>query len=384
MTSDSAARRLVLVGAGHTNLQVVRMWRRRPIPGWSLTLVSPFSVATYSGMLPGTLAGLYEPREMEIELRSLTEQCGTELIVEAVTGFDSAEREIRFAERRPLRFDMASVGIGSVPGQRELWQGRAGVLSIKPMATFFDRLENRIGDRKTVQSEPFKIVIAGGGSAGFEVGCCLDERLRYRGLNTGILLADAHDDILTGYSRRAVRLARREMDRRGILFHGSRRIIGCEETHQETKATVVLTFDDETALSADLVIWATGAAPPRVLEQFDLPKTPDGFLAVRRTLRSTGDLPVFAVGDTAGFVGQTIPKAGVYAVREGPILCHNLRALAAGQPLVEYRPQRRFLSLLSTGDGRAIMQYYGFACHTRWAGRLKDRIDRRFMSRFRM
>jgi len=326
---------------------------------------------------------------MEIELLPLAEHCGAELIVASVTGFDPVQREIRFDGRPPIRFDIASIGIGSVPGQRELWQGRAGVLSLKPMATFLERLERRIGDRTAAnlsvgRSEPLKIMIVGAGAAGVEVAFCLDERLRNRGLTTGILLADAHDEILSGYSSGAVRLARREMDRRGILFHPKRRINRCEDAPEGTTGTVVVTFDDGAVLSADLVIWATGAAPPPVLEQFDLPKTPDGFPAVRPTLQSTTDLPVFIVGDTAGFVDEPVPKAGVYAVREGPILCHNLRALAEGRALVEYKPQHRFLSLLSTGDGRAIMEYRGFSFHTHWAGLLKDRIDRRFMARFRV
>jgi len=389
MNPNPTARRLVLIGAGHTNLQVVHMWRQRPIPGVSLTLISPFDRATYSGMLPGTLAGLYESAEMEIELLPLAEHCGAELIVAAVTQFDSVQREIRFDGRPPIGFDIASIGIGSVPGHRELWQGRAGVLSLKPMATFLERLQRRIGDRTAAnpsvgRTEPLKIMIVGGGAAGVEVAFCLDERLRSRGLSTGILLVDAHDEILSGYSSKAVRLANREMDRRGILFAPGRRIIRCEDGPAGTAETVVVTFDDETSVSADLVIWATGASAPPVLEQFDLPKTADGFPEVRPTLQSTADLPVFIVGDTAGFVDEPVPKAGVYAVREGPILCHNLRALVEGQPLIEYKPQHQFLSLLSTGDGRAIMEYHGFSFHTRWAGLLKDRIDRRFMARFRV
>src|SRR6516165_5755781 len=136
MNSVLPSRDLVLIGAGHTNLHVVRMWRMRPIPDVQLTLVSPFSRATYSGMLPGTLAGLYQPDDMEIDLYRFSESCGARLIVDEVVGLNPDSREVLFADRPALRFDVASIGIGSVPGQRELWQGKPGVLSIKPMATF--------------------------------------------------------------------------------------------------------------------------------------------------------------------------------------------------------------------------------------------------------
>jgi hypothetical protein len=73
----------------------------------------------------------------------------------------------------------------------------------------------------------------------------------------------------------------------------------------------------------------------------------------------------------------------VYAVREGPVLRENLALAASGQPANRrYRPQRRFLALLNTGDGRAICSYGELAVTGRWAMVLKDRIDRRFMRRF--
>ena len=81
-------RDLVLIGAGHTHLHVARMWRMRPIDNVRLTVVSPFSRATYSGMLPGTLAGLYRPEEMEIDLWRFVPACGGRLIVAEALGLD--------------------------------------------------------------------------------------------------------------------------------------------------------------------------------------------------------------------------------------------------------------------------------------------------------
>ena len=93
---------------------------------------------------------------------------------------------------------------------------------------------------------------------------------------------------------------------------------------------------------------------------------------------------IFATGDCASLVTDPrLPKAGVYAVRQGPVLAHNLKAHAAGRPLRAYRPQRDFLSLLNLGDGRAIAVKWGFSAEGGWAWRLKDAIDRRFVRRYR-
>ncbi len=384
-----STRELVLVGAGHTNLHVVREWRTRPLPGVQLTLISPFGRATYSGMLPGTLAGLYQPDEMQIDLQRLTAGTGIRLIVAEATGLQPDARLITFADRDPVRFDVCSVGIGSVPGQREIWQSSSRVLSIKPMTTFLPRLDAIMALHEGAV-DPLRCIVVGSGAAGTEVTFCLDHWLHSRGIAHRLTLIDGHAEILPGYVPAFVRTARRLMSARGVEVRLSQRVEAISETARlqstvpKTVAppSVQVRLSEGTTLFADLVIWATSATPPAVLDHFQLPKTDDGFLAVRATLQTTADAPVFVVGDTAGFVDQRLPKAGVYAVREGPILWQNLQNLLAGRPLVEYHPQRGFLSLLATGDRQAILQYKGWSLHGAWVWKLKDYIDRKFMRLF--
>lgn len=375
MTNALPSRDLLLIGAGHTNLHVVRMWKMRPIPDVRLTLVSAFSRATYSGMLPGTLAGLYQPDAMSIDLCRFTECCGARLIVDEAIAFEPEIRRVLFADRPPLRYDVASIGIGSVPGQRELWAGNPRVLSIKPMATFMARFEQRL--RSLPRGETVRLAIIGAGAGGTEVAFGLEAWLRSRAIDAQVSLVDAHSEILSGYTEGTIARARREMARRGITVIPGRRV---QSISGEAGSDVV--FDDGTSLPADIVIWATVAAPPPVLANFRLPKADDGFLAVDATLKSVADFPVFAVGDSATIVGEQIPKAGVYAVREGPILWENLNRIFASRELVRYEPQRGFLSLLSTGDGQAIAEYKGFSGHGRWAWKWKDHIDRKFMKMY--
>jgi selenide, water dikinase len=189
-----------------------------------------------------------------------------------------------------------------------------------------------------------------------------------------VTLVDAHTEILRGYTAGAIRRARAEMSRRGIDVQLGKRVGRLAGAAQPQ-----LAFDDGAEFTVDIIIWATAASPPDVLANFRLPKDERGFLTVRPTLQTTADFPVFAVGDTAGIVGADLPKAGVYAVREGPVLWENLQRLFAGRDLIPYEPQRGFLSLLSTGDGRAILDYKGFSTHGRRAWQLKDHIDRKFM-----
>lgn len=363
-------RDLVLIGAGHTNLHVVRMWRMKPIPDVRLTVVSPFGLATYSGMLPGTLAGLYDPDEMTIDLYRFCQSAGARLIVAEAVGLDPVKRRIELRGRPPIGYDVASVGIGSVPAAGDVWRDDPNVLSIKPMQTFRQRLLARLATIES-GSAAVSITVVGAGAAGVEVSLCLDAFLRARNMNATLTLVAAGEEVLSGYADRTAHLARRELERRGVHLQFGQPAEGLADGR--------LTLADGGAIPADLVIWAVSAAPPAVLANFDLPKTDDGFLAVKTTLESTGRDDVYVVGDTATIVENPVPKAGVYAVREGPVLWNNLNRCFRGERPVAYEPQTGFLSLLATGDGRAIAEYKGFATHGRLAWKLKDYIDRKFM-----
>jgi selenide, water dikinase len=97
------------------------------------------------------------------------------------------------------------------------------------------------------------------------------------------------------------------------------------------------------------------------------------------------DDSIFAAGDCATMTDDPRPRAGVFAVRQGPVLARNLMAAALGKPLETYRPQGDFLTILRSGKGRAIAGRGRFlALEGRWVWRWKDRIDRNFMALFQV
>ena len=126
---------------------------------------------------------------------------------------------------------------------------------------------------------------------------------------------------------------------------------------------------------------ATGAAAPSWPAHSGLATDSDGFIRVNRMLQSLSHPFVFAAGDVAAY-SDARPKSGVFAVRAGPPLAANLRALRCGQALHEWLPQKRALYLISTGNGNALASWGGFSASGAWAWRWKDRIDRRFMAQF--
>ncbi len=367
-----ARKHVVLLGVGHTNAHIVRMWGMNPIVDADLTCISDNAIATYSGMLPAALAGQNSRQDMEIDLVRLCASVGARLIVEGVSGLDVARRVVGFSDRPPIPFDVLSVGIGSVPTLDGTEVEGESLLKIKPMQTFLDRLAmavknvvDRIGDRS------LRIVIAGSGVAGTEITFCLPAFLKGKTAAFSLHMVTRSQEILAGVIPSFRDRVRAELQQRDVGVSTGRIVV------RVTPEGVWLNNGE--LIEADLVIWATGATAPPVLSQLQLPVDQRGFIATDATLRSTSGAAVFAVGDSGTIISGKLAKAGVYAVRQGPILWENIQKLLTGKTLEEFRPQKSFLKLLNTGDGSAIGEYKGFSFSGRWVMKWKDRIDRKFM-----
>lgn len=377
----------MLLGIGHTNAHVLRMWGMSPIPDTDLTCISDSGIATYSGMLPAVLAGQVPKEEMEIDLVRLCSSVGSRLITSEVTGLDKTQRLIHFADRPPIPFDVLSIGIGSVPSVAGVDIEGSSLLKIKPMQTFLDRLSKAVVgaiERLNAKSNPsddepqaLRIVVAGSGVAGLEITFCLSNFIKgITSLPCSLHVVTRSSEILDGVIPSMRNRVYAELQERDIPVTTGKTVVRVDDNG--------LLLNDGTEIEADIVIWATGASHPELLGQLDLPCDDRGFLATDNRLQSTSTLPIFAVGDTGTIVTEKLPKAGVYAVRQGPILWQNIKSLLLGEPLTRYKPQRSFLKLLNTGNGHAIGEWKGFSFSGRMAMKLKERIDSRFMKMYRV
>lgn len=381
VTEKIPGRRIVLVGVGHTNAHVLKKWRSNPIADTELVCVSDHSVATYSGLLPAVLAGQHPRSAMEIDLLRLCQMASARLIIDQVTSIDGKERTLTFMNYPPIHFDVLSMGIGSVPDCGDVDFTDSNVVTIKPMQTFLRRLSSGIEQGLVAGSQDsptVSVLIIGGGAAGAEIACCLPAFLKKKLIRPEFKITLVHrgHEILSNTSKRTATLLRNVFNKKGV------RVITGKEVVRIVGQNVFL--DDGQKLSADLVIWATGAAPPPLIANLDFPKDDRGFLLTDHTLRITSGEPIFVVGDTGTIYQEQLAKAGVYAVRQGPVLWENIQRVLAGKPLQKYQPQKQFLRLLNTGDGQAIAEWLGFSFRHKLMKSWKDSIDIKFMQQYQV
>lgn len=395
---------IVLLGIGHTNAHVLKMWKMNPLDNAQLVCISNDPIATYSGMMPGVLAGQYEVPQMEIDLVRLCVSAGARLIIGEVTGIDAENREVHFADRPPLLFDALSIGIGSRPSFRGVElasrsaseeEKPANLVAIKPMQTFLPRLRRRMetlcrnareGRKGSEPSSRMNIAVVGGGIGSIEVAFCLDQRLKQQPESIGlaadqeyqISLVTGGAQIGSGLNQQTTAKIIKECQRRGISVQVQSRVTQVVESNEFSG----LRLKDGSSLPADAVVWATSAVAPPLLSKLGFETDDKGFLLTRSTLQLKSHDRIFAVGDTGTMEAYQLPKAGVYAVRQGPVLWDNLRRLVWNRKLTQYVPQTKFLKLVNTASGSAIAEYGSRAFEGRWCWWLKDRIDRKFMAMY--
>ena len=363
-------RRLVLVGAGHAHLHLLRQAGRLRTVGVDVTLIAPPRFQ-YSGLASGVLSGALQPEAAEIDIAALAAAFGVRHLPQPVIGIDRAARLVTVASGETKPYDRLSLNIGSVASDPYGLISQKDVWPVKPLAALLAlraRLETLWArDRQTV-----RVVVAGGGHSALEIAaslCGLAER------------NDVHPDVTviapdpgSGLPPSARTRLLATLTARGVIFQTGvvvgRSKGGCH-------------MSDGTVCPCDVLVLATGLAAPSLIADLNLPVDGDGRLRVRPTMQSVDDPAIFAVGDCAVIDGHQRPAAGVFGVRAAPIMLSNLAALGDGRPARPYRPQKKWLSIMDLGDDRGLAVRGQFWSLGGPALRLKRYLDLGFVRRMR-
>lgn len=355
-------RHLLLVGAGHAQLAVLRRFARDPLPGVRLTLLTPTAKTLYSGMLPGLIAGHFKTPELLIDVAGLAAAAGATLLLDRATGIDPAARLVSRAQGPAIGFDVLSLDIGAASGARLVPGALDHAVSLRPIDSLPDRLAAMLA------TSPSPIVVVGGGAAGVEIVLALRQRF---GPAPALRLVAGGPHILPGFSPLLRHRLAKVLADRAIAVSVGQRVTAVSAHYVH--------FADGSRLPAAATIWATAAAPQPWLATTGL-ALDHGFLRVNARLQAAPH--VFAAGDTVAF-HPDVPRSGVHAVRAGPVLAHNLRAWLLGEDLRCYHPQRRALAILATGPRHAVLAGRGPVWSGRWVWLLKRHLDRRWVARHR-
>ncbi|MCM2306724.1 MAG: selenide, water dikinase SelD [Sulfuritalea sp.] len=378
--SGPVLRDIVLIGGGHSHVGVLHMFAMRPLPGVRLTLICTDTDTPYSGMLPGYIAGHYGFDEVHIDLRRLAEFAGARYYRDEVTGIDRAARQVICRQRPPVAYDALSINVGSTPQLALIAGAGEHAVPVKPIRRFNERWL-ALFERVRSHAGATTIAVVGAGAGGVELTLAMQYRLRnelvLRGRSPDELrfhLFSAEAEILPTHNAAVRRAFESVLAARGVTLHRGAEVSRVDAGCLQTRSGEVL--------EADEIVWVTQAGGAAWLVGTGLALDESGFIRVNEALQSATDPLIFAAGDCASMTGHSLEKAGVFAVRMGRPLAENLRRSVSGKALLAYRPQPRWLALISTGDRHAIASRGALYARGDWVWRWKDWIDRRFMRKF--
>ncbi|MBX2824787.1 MAG: selenide, water dikinase SelD [Gammaproteobacteria bacterium] len=363
---------IVLLGGGHSHALLIRQWAMKPLPGVRLTLISRDVLTPYSGMLPGYVAGHYTSEEIHIDLARLCRWAGVRFIEATVTGLDLDARQVRLLDRPAIDYDCVSIDTGSTPDQ-SIPGSAEFTVPVKPIHRLQEHWQSFV--QNLAADAPVQhIAVVGSGVGGFELLMSIDHALRARDVKFELHWVIRGSEPIRAQPPSARRLALSECEKKSITAHTLFDVKRVEQT--------ALHAVDGRQLAVDHVFWVTAAAAPDWPGAAGLKTDQRGFIATNAYLQSQSHDSVFASGDVGTQTETPAEKAGVFAVRQAPVLFENLRRYVLGKPLKIYKPQSQFLSLMALGQKEAIASRNGIVLSGQWVWRWKDHIDKTFMARF--
>jgi selenide, water dikinase len=383
---------LVLVGGGHSHALVLRRLGMKAWPAnVRVTLITNLADTPYSGMLPCHISGLYDFDTAHIDLRPLTRFAGCRLIMAEMIGLDPDRQSIFCRDRPPISYDILSIDVGSTPNKSKVLGADRYAIPAKPvphlLRAWKSYLEQFKKDLDNNAKAVATIAIVGGGVGGVEMAFAMHTRLQQliesRGVESRgqdvqkqifVHLFQRGKHLAKGRNRRTQEMVERFCEMRNIVVHTGESV--CEVSSEWVRCESGL------VVNCDRTFWVTDASAPTWLKDSGLALTDSGFLAVKDTLQTCSHDNIFAAGDVATMVNYPRPKAGVFAVRQGPPLYENLKRYLLGAPLRPFKPQRGYLNIIDTDRESAIASWGMFAIHAKWCRAWKNSIDQKFMRLF--
>jgi len=363
---------LVLVGGGHAHMTTLVNIDKVTARGHHVTLVSPSSYHYYSGMGPGMLGGFYDPSQARFHVGKMAEERGAAFIKDTATRINPQEKTILLKSGQSISYDVASFNTGSDVQLAPLVNSANNVIPVKPVLNLYKAQTTLLQE---IENRQLNIVVLGGGPAGVEVSANLWRLLRNKPNRATITLV-AGNELLRHAPERVRLLALRSLLKKNIRVQ-----TGVRGEHAEQG---VVTLTDGSTINYDFIFIATGIKPSALFKNSDLPLGAEGGMLVNRFLQSTAHPELFGGGDCISLDGSPLAKVGVYAVRQNPVLFHNLVAKLEETPLIPFEPGPPYMLILNMGDTRGILWKKSLTLNGMFSFFLKDYIDRRFMKKYQV
>ena len=318
---------LVLVGGGHAHMVTLANLHTLTEKGHDVTVIGPSAYHYYSGMGPGMLGGQYTPDDIRFATRDLVEKKGGTFILEKAHRVDPTEKTVHLESGRIVPYDVLSFNAGSYVPTSIVTGNTRDIFSVKPIEKLMTAQE-RI--RTLLSRKPISVGIIGGGPSAAEIAGNIWRLSKKYGRHTASVKIFAGKRFMSRFQDNVRTRVETSLAQRGIDIN--------ERGYVKEIRSGFVTMASGQGYAVDIIFLALGVRPSLIFKTSGLPMGPDGGLLVNKYLQCTAYPEIFGGGDCIYFKDRPLDKVGVYAVRENPVLFHNLSASLEKSELEPFDP----------------------------------------------
>ena len=375
---------ITIVGGGAGGLELaVRLGKKLGKKNKAvITLVDEARTHLWKPLLHQIAAGTLDSHADEIEYLALARSYHFTFRLGRMDGLNRAKKEIYLAPtydeegqevlpRQAVPYDTLVIAIGSQTNDfGTLGVHEHTIMLDSPDAAerFHQRLINsclRAQTMSKADNKHFTLTIIGGGATGVELSAELHMTTKIMssyglanfdpGKDLKIVVVEAAPRLLQALPERLSASVSHELQELGIEVHTNEKVVEVTSTGVQMASGKFI--------PSDIVVWAAGIKVPDFMRELDgLETNRINQLVVKRTLQTTQDPAIFAMGDCAacpqGDGSSFVPPRAQAAHQQAQMLAKSLIRMQAGKPLLEYTYHDRG-SLVSLGDYSAVGSLMG-------------------------
>ena len=362
---------LVLVGGGHAHMVTLANLHTFVEKGHRVTVIGPSASHYYSGMGPGMLGGTYTPADIRFATQYMVEKKGGTFLLGKAISIQPDEKKITLESGEQVSYDVISFNAGSYVPRLDIDQGVQDVYAVKPIERLMQARERIL---ELSAHKKITVGILGGGPSAAEIAGNLWQLTATAGGQRPDIHIFAGIRFMARFPDNVRKKVEKSLINRGIRIFtdGYVQSINDQRVMLDTGQTHDL----------DFIFLALGVKPNPIFGNSNLPTGPDGGLLVNEFLQCDAHPDMFGGGDCIYFQKQPLDKVGVYAVRQNPVLYHNLMTRLEGGEMQVFDPGGDYLLIFNLGGGKGVLQKKWIIFGGRPAFFIKDYIDRKFMQKF--